>query len=226
MTYNLEIINICIQIYQHNKNIKNISKITSIGMTTLYRYYNKYTSNFVNCVPLNEYNIVKKEHRLNKINKYTNTVINYLENNTVLHKKDILLNNPDIKLSLSSINKILKINKYSYKIAKNKFNIKDETLLESNRYNYSKTITDDNFLNSISLDECSFDINDYQKKYYAKKGTIAITNFKHKRRKRVTLLLAVSNIDIIAYKIFYGSLNKHIYPYALQELLIRSFAPN
>ena len=98
-----------------------------------------------------------------------------------------MLNNPDIKLSLSSINKILKLNRYSYKTAKNKFNIKDETLLETNRYNYAKTIIDDEFLNSISLDETSFDINDYNRKYNAKKGSVAITNFKHKRRKRVAL---------------------------------------
>ena len=153
----------------------------------------------------------KKIHGLNKIHLYEKQVIEYFTNNNVSNKKDIFRDIPNIDLSLSSINKILKLNNFSYKEAKKKFIIKEEDKIDNKRVEYSKNIYEEEFMNSISLDECSFDINDYNNKCYSKKGTVRITNFKHKRRKRMTLLLAVSKSNIVTSEIFEGSLNKKKY---------------
>ena len=138
-------------------------------------------------------------------------VIEYFTNNNVSNKKDIFRDIPNIDLSLSSINKILKLNNFSYKEAKKKFVIREEDNIESKRIEYSKNISKEEFMNSISLNECSFDINDNNNKCYTKKGTIRITNFKHNIRKRMTLLLAISKNDIVASEIFEKSLNKKKY---------------
>ena len=211
MVYHYEAINMAIQVYQIEKSISKID--ITISQPTLYRYYNKYEYNFKNNLPItdDDINNNKKIHGLNKIHLYEKQVIEYFTNNNVSNKKDIFRDIPNIDLSLSSINKILKLNNFSYKEAKKKFIIKEEDKIDNKRVEYSKNIYEEEFMNSISLDECSFDINDHNNKCYSKKGTVRITNFKHKRRKRMTLLLAVSKSNIVTSEIFEGSLNKKRY---------------
>lgn len=217
MCYKLETINLVIIMYTNtNGNIKTISNITNISKSTIYNWFNKYKYNFINNVPIIDLNMKKEIHGLSKKHLYKEKVINCLNEQKIYRKKDILINNPDIKISLSTLARIIKISGYTYKNIKNKILPYSEEILIAKRKEYSEKIinTEDKerYMNYISLDESSFCINDYSKKSYCKKGIKNETTFKHKRgRERYTLLLAISKNEIVNYDIFKGALNLEIY---------------
>ena len=59
MTYNLEVINLCIFHYNNNTKISQISKITNISSVTIHRWIYKYNYYFINNISLNDEEILK-----------------------------------------------------------------------------------------------------------------------------------------------------------------------
>lgn len=215
MTYNIDIINLSIYHYNNNnKNLVKISKILNISHNTMYRWYNKYKNYYNNytALTIEDINNNKKIHGLNKINNYEKKILEYIDNNNINYIKDILINNEDIKISRTSISRIIKKNNYSYKKVRNNIIPYDINILNNKRYEFCQNITDEEYLDSISIDESSFCINDYNKYGYSKKNTRINRIFKHKHvRERKTLISAISKDSIIFYKIINGSLKSDIY---------------
>jgi len=212
MTYNIDIINLSINHYNKIKNIQKVSTLLNISHSTLYRWYQKYNNNYENNLPLEIQDINnKKIHGLNKIHKYEKKILNYIDNNNVNYIKEILTKNQDILLSRTSVSRVIKKNNYSYKKVKNKIIPYEIETLNAKRYEFCEKITDEDYLNAISIDETSFCINDYNKYGYSKKNVRIVRIFKHQRRERKTLLSAVSKSGIVCYKIINGSLKSNIY---------------
>jgi len=143
---------------------------------------------------------------------YKETIINYIKNNVINRKKDILINNSELKISLTTIGRIIQMAGYSYKNIKNTVCPYSKEILDNKRIEFSQNVDTSEYMDYISIDETSFCINDYCKKSYSIKGTKVENIMKHQRiRERYTLLLAISNNDLIAYRLFSGSLNLEIY---------------
>ena len=67
-------------------------------------------------------------------------------------------------------------------------------------------------MDTISIDECSFSINDYNNYGYSKKNIRFNKYYKHKQvRERYSLLMAVNKMNIIDYMIFKGGVNLELY---------------
>jgi hypothetical protein len=107
--------------------------------------------------------------------------------------------------------RILKENNISRKRIQNRIVCKDVTKIKEDRINFSNN-DNSKFSEYISIDESSFCITDLQKYGYSKKGQEIKRMIKHKHNKeRYSLLLAISKSQIIAYKIYNGSLNAEGY---------------
>lgn len=216
MVYEIDIINVCIYHYSINTKILNISKMLNISKQIIYIWINKYNFYFVNNIQLTK-EIYKNKpiHGSSKNYLYEKTIIDYVNNNNGCTLNDILkdnFNNNNIKISKSSICKILKKNNITRKKIINKnLPISYDELCQK-RQEYSKLYDKINFINYISIDESSFCVDDYNKKGYSRKGN-KITNYhKHKHTKeRRTLLSAINKSGFVANKIIKGSVNKDIY---------------
>lgn len=194
--YSLDIINLVYQMYINKIKIKNISTYLNISVNTIYRwikiYYNK------------KIIISRIEHRIKHINnnkkELIEKIINYVNKNNGCSLMDIkiYINN---KVSISTIHRILKNNNISHKKIKNHLVFKSIDEIENIRKDFVKKININEINNNIYIDESSFCINDNKRYGYSLKGNkINIT--KHSKfRERYSLIMAVSNTDVLCYKI-------------------------
>jgi len=212
--YELVMMNKVIQLYHTTHTTLNkISYNLKIPKSTLYNWQKRYPNNFKYGIYITT-QIIKDS--LNRkptlIDLYKETIINYINNNIVNRKKDILINNPELKISLTTISRIIKMANYSYKNIKTTVCTHSKEALTKKRIEYSENLNITNYVNYISIDETSFCINDYSKKCYSLKGVKVENIMKHQRiRERYTLLLAISNKNIVGYKLFKGGLKIDIY---------------
>jgi transposase len=199
MAYSIDIINLCIYNYNNKINISKIASKLNISRQTIYNWLIRYEYYFNNNIYLSK--IINKNniHGLSKIHLYQNIIINFIENNQGCNLNDIY-KNCNMNISKSSICRLLKNNNYSYKKINNR------------SIPYDKTILDNTFMNTISIDECSFCINDYKQYGYSKKNIKFNKYYKHKQvRERYTLLMAINKENIIDYIILKGGINLEIY---------------
>jgi transposase/DNA-binding protein Fis len=212
MTYNLDIINLFINYYINGNNLITISKNLNISIPTLKRWYFLYENNINNKIPLTYNYLIKKRkiHGSNKIEKYKDIVIKYVNNNEGCILNDIYEHvNKD--LSKPSICRILKSNNISRKRCNIRVVCKDINKIEELRKDFSKHIDNNIFLESEFIDETSFCVNDIFNYGYSNKGKEILKITKHSRNKeRLTLLSSISK-DSIKYQIIKGSVNSDIY---------------
>ena len=216
MTYNIDIINLCIFHYANNIKIANIASILNISIPTIYLWIHKYKHFFYNNIQLSDTDYYKiknyKPHGSSKIFLYENKICEYVNNNNGCSLNDIINNIPDINISKSSICNILKKNNITRKKINNRIILNNIDELNIIRNKFVINISNYDFLNFISIDESSFCINDHYKYGYSKKGCQIKKNFKHKRYKeRYTLLSAIDKNGFINNKIINGSVNSDIY---------------
>ena len=215
MTYSNDIINLCIQHFNNKIKVPKISQLTNVSSITIYRWIYKYNYFFINNIPLSdlEFEKIKKSkiHRSSKIHMYEKKICEFVENNDGCSLNDII-NINKIKLSKSSVCNILKKNNISHKKINNKIVSKSFEKIEEERKSFANSITNNQFLNAIAIDETSKCVNDHKRYGYSKKGKEIKKIFKHKHnRDRRTVLAAVSNKEFINKKIIKGSVNGETY---------------
>jgi hypothetical protein len=184
MTYNLDIINLFINYYINGNNLITISKNLNISIPTLKRWYFLYENNINNKIPLtNNYLIQQRKiNGSNKIDKYKNIIIKYVNNNKGCILNDIYEHiNKD--LSKPSICRILKNNNISRKRSNIRVVCKDINKIEELRKDFSKNIDNNIFLESEFIDETSFCVNDIINYGYSNKGKKILKIMKHSRNK-------------------------------------------
>ena len=211
MTYSIDIINLCIYNYNNKINISEIASKLNISRQTIYNWLIRYEYYFNNNIYLSK--IINKNniHGLSKIHLYQDIIINFIENNLGCNLNDIY-KNCNINISKSSICRLLKNNNYSYKKINNRIIPYNKQILDKNRNIFSNNISDNAFINTISIDECSFCINDYKQYGYSKKNIKFNKYYKHKQvRERYTLLMAINKEKIIDYIILKEGINLEIY---------------
>ena len=99
MTYSIDIINL--SIYHYNLGLKKIQiyKLLNITNKTFYNWYNKYNYYYINNIQLtsDNYNKIKnyQTHKSIKKDKYSNLIVDYVNNNTGCSLYDI---NKDITI--------------------------------------------------------------------------------------------------------------------------------
>lgn len=124
----------------------------------------------------------------------------------------------NVPISKSTINNFLQKKNYTYKkaqIHKTRF-LPDDLLLKETEL--IADISKNNSNNIISIDETSIDLNSkpaYGRSLKNEKCTYVSHNIK---RKRKTLLLAISRKKIIKFKIVNGSINGEIYKTFIQDI--------
>lgn len=168
----------------------------NISVNTIYRWVKIYYSKKII--------ISRIENRIKPINnnkkELVDKIINYINKNSGCSLKDIknYINN---KISISTIHRILKNNNISHKKIKNHLVFKSKNEIDSIRKEFVKNINIDDINNNIYIDESSFCINDNKRYGYSLKGhKINIT--KHsKYRERYSLIMAISNSNVLCYKI-------------------------
>ena len=212
MTYNLDIINLFINQYINDIGLNVISKNLNISLQTLYRWEYLYSNNILNQKLVNKETIDKnkKLHGLNKKNNYILKIIDFVYKNEGCLLNDIyeFLNK---EISKSTICRILKENGITRKRCNIRVVCKDIDKIEEIRYEFSKNVEDDTFLESEFIDETSFCVNDIYNYGFSKKGKEILKITKHsKNKERYTLLSSISN-DSIKCTIIKGSVNSRIY---------------
>lgn len=196
---------------EYNMSISAILNILKIARSTLYEWIKTYPYKNEN-----EYNISKQQKREIIKQKYDRKIsdrivtyiVNYVKNNPICNIKKLKLQ--ILKQYRENINK-----NYIYKILKNN-NITHKKL-NKNKYPY-----DDNKINDakknlkneikyvknkvISLDEVSFELGskcDYGWSEKGKRCTIKVTN----KRKRYSIIMAISRRKVVNYEIVAGTVN-------------------
>ena len=126
MTYNKDIINLFINQYINNTNLKTISNNLNISIQTLKRWIIIYSNNIVNKTRINS-NILKnkKLHGSNKKHKYSLNIINFVYNNEGCLLEDIY-NFVNKDISKPTICRILKENN----ITRKRCNIREVSRIE------------------------------------------------------------------------------------------------
>ena len=170
MTYNLDIINLFINQYLNNISLKNISKNLNISLQTLKRWLLLYSNNIINKQPIKKETIEKnkKLHGSNKKDKYTFEIINFVFKNEGCLLDDIY-NFINKEISKSTICRILKENNITRKKCNIRVVCKDINKIEEIRYEFSKNVNKEIFLESEFIDETSFCIDDIFNYGYSEK---------------------------------------------------------
>lgn len=211
MTYNKDIINLFINQYINNTDLKTISNNLNISIQTLKRWIIIYSNNIVNKTRINS-NILKnkKLHGSNKKHKYSLNIINFVYKNEGCLLEDIY-NFINKEISKSTICRILKENNITRKRCNIRVVCKDISKIEEIRNEFSKNVIKEEFLESEFIDETSFCVNDIINYGYSEKGKEILKITKHsKNKERMTLLSSISK-DSIKCKIIKGSVNSEIY---------------
>lgn len=210
MTYSVDIINLVISKLINKQKITKISETVNISITTINKWKYLYRDNIQNKIYITK-NISTNIHGLNKKNKYIDTIKIYVNNNEGCSLEKIVKEATKNNLSNASVCRILKENNISRKRIQNRIVCKDVTKIKEDRIKFANN-NNGNFSEYISIDESSFCITDLQKYGYSKKGIEIKRIIKHKHNKeRYSLLLAIKNTEIVAFKIYNSSLNAEGY---------------
>jgi len=197
MTYSEDFIINIINYYNKNNITKTeLSKMFNISIPTINRWLK-------GIFPVNI--------RKSKISNYTNIIKDYVIKNVFTSYKDIYkyINN---KISFGSIYNILKTNNITYKrvYRRETYKTKEQILHSKKEFKNNSHISD--FLNAISIDECHFNDVMYYNRAYSLKNDKIIDYRKHKSNKnKKSLLLAISNNNILNYIIVDGSITSNIF---------------
>ena len=178
-------------------NVDTIADIYAISKSTIYNWRNN---------PIIEINSKRIFDKKPSIFKFDKIVVDHvIKNKLIDHDKiyNIVKNKFNKNISRRTIYNILKRNKithkkvqtYKYPYSKNKFN-KDVNVLRNSIKHRKNRI--------ISVDETSIDFIVPSNYGWSKKGTKCTLNISNKRR-RVSLLLAISKNKIVNYHIKEGS---------------------
>ena len=211
MTYSIDIINLVISKLINKQKIIKISEAVNISITTINKWKYLYKDNIQNKTYIKS-NISTNIHGLNKKNKYIDTIKNYINNNEGSSLDKIVKEVTNNELSKSTVCRLLKENNISRKRIQSRIVCKDINKIKEDRTNFANNSDNNNFNEYISIDESSFCITDLQQYGYSKKGQEIKRMIKHKHNKeRYSLLLAISKSEIVAYKIYNGSLDAESY---------------
>ena len=212
MTYSIDIINLFINKYINNSNLKDISKSLNISLQTLKRWFYKYSNNIVNKKAVLNKDLYenKKIHGSNKKEIYKNNILSFVYKNEGCTLDDIY-NYINKVISKSSICRILKENNITRKRCNNRVVCKIINKINEIRIEFSENVNNKDFINSEFIDETSFCINIIINYGYSKKGKEILKITKHsKNKERLTLLSSISK-DSLKYIIIKGSINSDIY---------------
>jgi len=212
MTYSLEIKNIFLYKYLNKQSVKLISIELNISEQTIYKWINKYRFNIENNIRIESKNIIGEPLRnTNKRYLYKDLIVNFVNENNGCSLNDIykFIN---LKISKPTIITLLKENKISHKRFKTHIVCKSIDIINEERRVFSKKLNKEKFMNSIYIDESSFDRDELKRYGYSKKSQQIKKILKHKQNKeRYTLLHAISQTGIIETEILQGSINAEVY---------------
>lgn len=212
MTYSLEIKNIFLYKYLNKQSVKLISIELNISEQTIYKWIIKYRFNIKNNIRIESKNIIGEPLRnTNKRYLYKDLIVNFVNENNGCSLNDIykFIN---LKISKPTIITLLKENKISHKRFKTHIVCKSIDIINEERRVFSKKLTKEKFMNSIYIDESSFDRDELKRYGYSKKSQQIKKILKHKQNKeRYTLLHAISQTGIIETEILQGSINAEVY---------------
>ena len=212
MTYSLEIKNIFLYKFLNKQSVKSISIELNISEQTIYKWINKYEFNINNNIKIeNKHNIGMPQRNTNKRFLYKDLIVNFINKNNGCSLNDIY-KHVNLKISKTTIITLLQENNISHKRFKTHIVCKNINIINEEKKLFAKSLTEKQFMNSIYIDESSFDKNEVKRYGYSEKSQEIKKILKHKRNKeRYTLLSAISQNGIIETEILEGSVNANIY---------------
>jgi len=211
--YSLETINQFLYLIREGKEqIKEIINFLGISYTTSRKWRIKYKNNIEHDIGVQELKFnTPMIHGRNKKYYYYDLVEEYVEKNNGCSLYDIH-NSLDKELSLSTISRICKEKKITYKTIKNRITLKSEEELEKKRKEFSNLMDTVKFNNFISIDEVHFTNRDCKRKGYSKVSVPIKKVLKHKKSKETrSVIFSINNNSIISYQIFNESINSNRY---------------
>jgi transposase len=224
MTYSIDTINLCFHYLRNNKTKKYTGETLEITLNTINRWIAKYKYNYDNKIlitneTINNYKVQNRHKSIKRLN-FNQQIIDYVNNNIGCSLKDIQINATNKLLSIPTVCRFLKELKITHKQINNYIVCKDINKIEDERKEFAKIYYQqlDVFNNLISIDESGFNIDDITNKGYSMKGFPINKLLKHKHNKKhMNLLMAISNNEVIAYKINHNSFNAEQYKLFLEE---------
>ncbi len=217
MAYSVDIINLFINAFKKGIHLNIISKNLNISVQTLFRWSKIYDINNLTQI-INKRIIIKSKEP--KIIKYKKITVNEINENPRLTLKELKLKLNNC-VSVSTLCRILKNEKISYKKINNRLVFKTEEKINEERKVWSKNVNIADYSSGIHIDESSFCVNDLKEYGYAKKG-IRIEYLKHARsRERYSLLMAISKNKIEHFVIFNKPVTSDDYLEFIKMLNIR-----
>lgn len=217
MTYALDIVNLAIAYLSQQIRKVKIAELLKVSRQTIHDWSIKYNMNIINNEPIiNNQLTENKIHKNTKINNYFNDIKSFVQNNEGCVLNDIYLH-INKGISKSSICNALKKLSITRKKINNHIVCKDIDKIIKERQTFATNMNFD-MNEAIYLDESSFCIDLHNTYGYSFKGKEINKLIRHKHNKlRYTLLAAISNKQIVSYKIFDGSVNANKYLEFIEE---------
>jgi transposase len=212
--YSSEIINLFLNHTINGMKQKEISKCLNVSVKQLKIWKGYYKENIEKGIGINEVKFrTPMIHNKNKRYFYREIVEEYVEENKGCGISDIYLA-INKELSLSTICRLLKDLNITLKTINNRIVLRNPEYIKNERKNfYINTIKSGIDLENVySTDEVHFCINDCKRKGYSKVNEPIKKLLKHsKNRETRSMIMTISNTQIVSYKIFNTSIKSQDY---------------
>lgn len=218
MTYSVQEKVNCLFKYNNQTSLRKFAKNVNPSKSTIHNWIKSIKENtFIltkkrKCKSIVSKNIIQFILGMIDINPYTS--INELVTQIKKHFK--------IKLSNSTINRVIKSNNITRKRIKY-FIKKTDTYYEELKKKQNKFKSDINRFNKrdiVCLDESCFYTEMVPNYGYSKKGKLISKPKKHYKTQKYTLLMAITNTNVIAHEIYKGSVNTDIFKNFMKDKLL------
>ena len=201
----------------NNKTYRDIASIMDISKSTIHKWcyiFNKDHTKFCDRIARRKKRIIKQNNDINR-NNIINIVLQLLKKNSRYTRKEIISildSKHNIKISYSKLIKLFKIANITRKKIK-KIVCKDKNFIENlsnKRKEYINNISNIPNNKIISIDESGFNNinNDYG---YSIKGTKIHEPVKQLRQKNISLLMAITEEEILKFELHENSINSDIF---------------
>lgn len=213
LMYSSDLIILASYLYNIHKNYRIVSSIIRVSKSTIQRWISN----------LNYY-LKPKEKQIRK-NKINSNIFNYIpqiikENHQIQLKdiKELIFKKFNFKVSLTSISNYIKQLGYTRKLVSKKYFNKNLDEIKEKEIIFKEHIKTKNIDNFISIDETYFYFNET---FWSKKGEKCIISRK-KKQDKLSMIMVISNKEIINYHITSSPINKEIYMDFIKKLPIKN----
>lgn len=208
--YSKDLVLRAINLYNRFKNYRYVGSLLNIGKSTIHRWVNNIHYRIdKTCIPIND--IMASIKNLLDKNKFI----------TIKKIKDRIYKQYNHNFSMSFIYTIIvRKLKYSYKKVTHKLYNKSVLQLKKLQQKFMNKIQNINFNNIICIDESYFYSNTTSDYGWCKKG-LRLTSYIKSNPTKYSLLLAITNKNIIHYEIHTTNINSTIFKHFITILTNR-----